>query len=137
MVIQRNSATKSLGITSRLPATYASPRDLACKTRGQDGVAVLLSCRALSSPTTCRLFRKHLPADCVGRGGLGTQPDLHRETETPKASQVMVSTTFPPPLFGCVFGAQKWHTSFQHVVKNDQHMMSHRDNRAFLATPWC
>jgi hypothetical protein len=46
----------------------------------------------------------------------------------------MVSTTFPPPLFGCVFGTKKWHTSFQHAVKNDQHMMSHRDNRAFLAT---
>ena len=83
------------------------------------------------------LFRKHLLADYVGRGGLGTQPDLHRETETPKASQLMVSTTFPPPLFGCVFGAKKWHTLFQHAVKNDQHMMSHRDNRAFLATPWC
>ena len=41
----------------------------------------------------------------------------------------MVSTTFPPPLFGCLFGAKKWHTSFQHAVKNDQHMMSHRDNR--------
>jgi hypothetical protein len=60
-----------------------------------------------------------------------------RETETPKASQVMVSTSFPPPLLGRVFGAKKWHTSFQHAVKNDQHMMSHRDNRAFLATPWC
>jgi hypothetical protein len=51
----------------------------------------------------------------------------------PKASQVMVSTTFPPPLLGCVFSAKKWHTSFQHAVKNDQHMMSHRDNRALLA----
>jgi hypothetical protein len=30
---------------------------------------------------------------------------------------VMVSTMFPPPLFGCVFGAKKWHTSFQHAVK--------------------
>ena len=26
---------------------------------------------------------------------------------------------------------------FQHAVKSDQHMMSHRDNRAFLATPGC
>ncbi len=74
--------------------------------------SLLLSCKALSSSPSCRLFRKHLPADCVGRGGLGAQPDRHRETETPKASQVMVSTTFPPPLFGCVFGAKKWHTSF-------------------------
>ena len=38
---------------------------------------------------------------------------------------MMVSTTFPPPLFGCVLGAKKWHTSFQHAVKNDQNMMSH------------
>jgi hypothetical protein len=30
----------------------------------------------------------------------------------------MVSTTFPPPLFGCVFGAKKWHTPFQHAAKN-------------------
>ncbi len=74
-----------------------------------------------------------------GSGGVdsGVQPNLHRETEAPKTSQVMVSTTFPPPLFGCVFGATKWHPLFQHAVKNDQHEMSHRDNRAFLATPWC
>jgi hypothetical protein len=112
--------------TSRCPVQDSGPSG-----------SLILSRKALSSSASCRLFRKHLPADCVGRGGLGTQPDLHRETETPKASQVMVSTTFPPPLFGCVFSAKKWHTSFQHAVKNDQHMMSHRDNRAFLATPWC
>jgi hypothetical protein len=72
-------------------------------------------------------------------GGVGSELSLI-STEKPRrlsASQVMVSTTFPPPLFGCVFGAKKWHTSFQHAVKNDQHMMSYRDNRAFLATPWC
>src|ERR1700687_4047933 len=33
-----------------------TPRDAARKTRGQDGFAVLLSCRALSSPTTCRFI---------------------------------------------------------------------------------
>src|SRR5712692_4787078 len=32
------------------------PRDIACKTRGQDGFAALLSRRALSSPTTCRFI---------------------------------------------------------------------------------
>ena len=111
--------------TSRYPAQDSRPSG-----------SLFLSRKALSSSASCRLFRKHLPADCVGRGGLGTRADLHRETETPKASQVMVSTTFPPPLFGCLFGAKKWHTSFQHAVKNDQHMMSHRDNRALLATPW-
>ena len=35
-----------------LSTLQASPRDAACKTRGQDGFATLLSCRALSSPTT-------------------------------------------------------------------------------------
>src|SRR5262249_39275102 len=30
-----------------------------CKTRGQDGFAVLLSCRALSCPTTCRFIPAH------------------------------------------------------------------------------
>src|SRR5271167_5235257 len=43
--------------------------------------SLLLSRKALSSSPSYRLFRKHLPADCVGRGSLGTQPDLHRETE--------------------------------------------------------
>ena len=33
-----------------------TPRDAARKTRGQDGFAGLLSCRALSSPTTCRFI---------------------------------------------------------------------------------
>src|SRR6266705_628799 len=32
------------------------PHDIACKTRGQDGFAALLSRRALSSPTTCRFI---------------------------------------------------------------------------------
>ena len=35
------------------------PRDGPCKIRGQDGFAVLLSCRALSSPTTCRFIPAH------------------------------------------------------------------------------
>jgi hypothetical protein len=34
-------------------------RDAPRKTRGQDGFAVLLSCRALSSPTTCRFIPAH------------------------------------------------------------------------------
>src|SRR5437879_8726779 len=38
---------------------FRSPRDVPCKTRGQDGFAVLLSCRALSSPTTCRFIPAH------------------------------------------------------------------------------
>jgi hypothetical protein len=37
-----------------LSTLQSPPHDEACKTRGQDGFAVLLSCRTLSSPTTCR-----------------------------------------------------------------------------------
>jgi hypothetical protein len=40
--------------TLRLP-----PHDGDRKTQGQDGFAVLLSCRALSSPTTCRFIPAH------------------------------------------------------------------------------
>src|ERR1022692_2672487 len=36
-----------------------APRDAARKTRGQDGFATFLSCRALSSPTTCRFIPTH------------------------------------------------------------------------------
>src|SRR6266704_1704594 len=38
---------------------HETPHGAPCKTRGQDGVAVLLSCRALSSPTTCRFIPAH------------------------------------------------------------------------------
>ena len=44
---------------NRRLATQPAPRDAACKTRGQDGFAILLSCRALSSPTTCRFIPAH------------------------------------------------------------------------------
>src|SRR5207249_11726418 len=43
----------SLGGVSTLQAT---PHGIACKTRGQDGFAPLVSRRALSSPTTCRFI---------------------------------------------------------------------------------
>src|SRR5260370_12125505 len=39
-----------------LSTLQAASRDVACKTRGQDGFATLLSRRALSSPTTCRFI---------------------------------------------------------------------------------
>src|SRR5215813_14791197 len=42
-----------------LSTLQATPRDTACKTQGQDGFATLLSCRALSSPTTCRFIPAH------------------------------------------------------------------------------
>src|SRR5438309_8610132 len=42
-----------------LSTLQAAPRGGACKTRGQDGFAALLSCRALSSPTTCRFIPAH------------------------------------------------------------------------------
>ncbi len=39
-----------------LSTLQAISRNAACKTRGQDGFAAFLSCRALSSPTTCRFI---------------------------------------------------------------------------------
>ena len=44
---------------SPLSTLQSSSRDGACKTQGQDGFAALLSCRALSSPTTCRFIPAH------------------------------------------------------------------------------
>ena len=41
---------------SLVATLQAIPRDAACKTRCQDGFAAFLSCRALSSPTTCRFI---------------------------------------------------------------------------------
>jgi hypothetical protein len=38
-----------------------------------------------------------------------------------------------PSVMSC--SAPRNGTSFQHAVKMIQHMISHRDNRAFLATP--
>ena len=61
------------------------PRDDDRKTRGQDGFAVLLSCRALSSPTTCRFSPAHsgLPVIQPQSGNcaefskhMATRPDL-------------------------------------------------------------
>src|SRR6266496_939043 len=94
------------------------------------GMSASIAARALSSPTTCRLFRKHSLRDCVGRSGVRSQPNLHGETEASEAPQVMVSTTLPPTLFGCVFSTMKWHPLFQHAIKNDQHEMSHRATMA-------
>ena len=51
-------------------SVYASGAHLAlcpCKTRGQDGFAVLLSCRALSSPTTCRFIPAHSEWPTIGK----------------------------------------------------------------------
>ncbi len=39
-----------------LSPLQAAPRDFACKTRGQDGFAVLLCRRALSPPATSRFI---------------------------------------------------------------------------------
>src|SRR6266852_2068286 len=49
-------AAQSPGPPIPLSTLQAMPRDIACKTRGQDGFAALLSRRALSSPTTCRFI---------------------------------------------------------------------------------
>src|SRR5260370_24656819 len=59
-------------------------------------IRCFLSCRALSSPTTCRLFRKHSLRDCVGRSGLGHHPNLHGQPAAPHTPQAIVTHAFPP-----------------------------------------
>src|SRR4051812_10381901 len=44
-----------------------TPRGINRKTQGQDGVRSLLSCRALSSPTTCRFSPAHPQAGLAGK----------------------------------------------------------------------
>src|SRR6266446_6621351 len=39
-----------------LSTLQETSHDVPCKTRGQDGFATFLSCRALASPTTCRFI---------------------------------------------------------------------------------
>jgi hypothetical protein len=47
-----------------------------------------------------------------------------------------MSTTFSPPLLGSIFRATKAQPVFEHAVENDEHEMSHCDNRAFFTPPW-
>src|SRR6266852_2847755 len=56
VLFHRLFEAQSPGPPIPLSTLQATPRDIACKTRGQDGFAALLSCRALSSPTTCRFI---------------------------------------------------------------------------------
>lgn len=42
----------------------------------------------------------------------------------------------PPPLLRGSFSAAKSYAPRQHAVENDQHLVYHRHNRAFLASPW-
>src|SRR4051794_37062121 len=42
-----------------------TPRGVNRKTQGQDGVRSLLSCRALSSPTTCRFSPAHVAVGTI------------------------------------------------------------------------
>jgi len=53
-----------------------APHDPARKSRGQDGLAVLLSCRALSSPTTCRFIPAHSGLPTHRSEGRRTLPAL-------------------------------------------------------------
>src|SRR5262249_51176206 len=59
ILILRFVEAQSPGPPIPLSTLQATPRDATCKTRGQDGFAILLSCRALSSPTTCRFSPAH------------------------------------------------------------------------------
>jgi hypothetical protein len=56
ILFHRLFEAQSPGPPIPLSTLQAIPRDIACKTRGQDGFAAFLSCRALSSPTTCRFI---------------------------------------------------------------------------------
>src|SRR5215831_21421557 len=56
VLIHRLFEAQSPGPPIPLSTLRAPPHDVARKTRGQDGFAVLLSCRALSSLTTCRFI---------------------------------------------------------------------------------
>src|SRR5215510_6244271 len=56
VLIQRFFEAQSPRPPIPLSTLRLTPRDATRKTRGQDGFAVLLSCRALSSPTTCRFI---------------------------------------------------------------------------------
>src|SRR5262245_66346743 len=53
---QRFFEAQSPGPRIPLSTLRAPPHDATRKTRGQDAFAVLLSCRAFSSPTTCRFI---------------------------------------------------------------------------------
>src|SRR6266436_8556924 len=55
----RRARVPGVRVAYPLSTLQPAPRDAACKTRGQDGFAILLSCRALSSPTTCRFIPAH------------------------------------------------------------------------------
>src|SRR5262245_62792831 len=56
VLIHRLFEAQSPGPPIPLSTLRATPHGVARKTRGQNGFAVLLSCRALSSPTTCRFI---------------------------------------------------------------------------------
>jgi hypothetical protein len=48
-----------------LSTLHVPPRDGPRKTRGQDGIRFLLSCRTLSFPTSCRFIPAHWSAPCL------------------------------------------------------------------------
>ena len=91
---------------------------LACKTQGQDGVAVLLSCRALSSPTTCRFIPAH--------SGVADQPGAtQRTTRRSIALGLVVSTSDGEP------GARQ--LGSHQLLRVDRHFGQRLDSRAVLA----
>src|SRR5262252_401414 len=59
ILIHRFFEAQSPGPPIPLSTLQATPRDATRKTRGQNGFATLLFCRALSSPTTCRFIPAH------------------------------------------------------------------------------
>src|SRR5207244_3016343 len=73
------------------------PRDDRCKTRGQDG-SLFLSCRALSSPTTCRFIPALRPAL---RGASADQEQPVGNGQTPPAREARLRRVGRPGGLAC------------------------------------
>src|SRR5713101_8903209 len=78
-----------------LSTLQTTPRGVARKTRGQDGFAVLLSHRALSSPTTCRFIPALSESPTTRKSSLPWRRPAIRydgypmEYETPKLPKIL------------------------------------------------
>ena len=49
---------------------------------------------------------------------------------------MVMSTTFSAPLLWSIFRTTKTQAVFERAVENEEHEMSHRDDRAFFTAPW-
>ena len=93
-------------------------------------VSLFLSCRALSSPTICRLLRKQSP--CPG-AGFGFSENLNGNAEPAQAAKVVMGASLPPSCGRFRLRAAKGYALLQHTMQNDQHLVRHRDNGPLLS----